>query len=314
MKRVKSITTGRSLLAAVAIVSGLVVGTGQLTAASTQLAVGPAPGGADSMQVGGRGIEATVITADDHPQVFASADKARDGLGFPVGVSKVGRHVHDTDQKVDYDEVSEMSATGQPLALTQFDGAGRLKTAVRFDMIGTGGSRISGDAAAKAADRSLKSSGLAVSGQARTDATGSDGGWDIHWDRVQDGLSVRGDEVRVHVWPDGRIQTIGRTEHELAAAPTTRLSQADARSVATAQLNRWSGSGKTAYAIAGMSTEWVGPNAAFDATKLDDAPAPYRLSWVINVKPTGTAADYVRLITLYVDAGDGSIIGGDVVE
>ena len=85
MNRVKSLTTGRSLLAAVAIVSGLVVGTGQLTAASTQLEVGPASGGVDSMRVVGPGVEATVITADDHPQVFAGADKARDGLGFPVG-------------------------------------------------------------------------------------------------------------------------------------------------------------------------------------------------------------------------------------
>ena len=58
MNRVKSLTTGRSLLAAVAIVSGLVVGTGQLTAASTQLEVGPASGGVDSMRVVGPGVEA----------------------------------------------------------------------------------------------------------------------------------------------------------------------------------------------------------------------------------------------------------------
>jgi hypothetical protein len=50
------------------------------------------------------------------------------------------------------------------------------------------------------------------------------------------------------------------------------------------------------------------------ASKLNTAPAPYRLSWVVNVKPTGEAADYIRLITLYVDAGDGTVIGGDVVE
>jgi hypothetical protein len=60
--------------------------------------------------------------------------------------------------------------------------------------------------------------------------------------------------------------------------------------------------------------EWVGPNAAFDTSKLGQAPEPYRLAWVANVKPSGAAADGITLITLFVDAGDGTIIGGDVVE
>ena len=63
-----------------------------------------------------------------------------------------------------------------------------------------------------------------------------------------------------------------------------------------------------------MDLEWVGPNAAFDPAAVGEAAAPYRLAWVANVKPTGAASDVLRLVTLYVDAGDGSIIGGDVVE
>jgi hypothetical protein len=80
------------------------------------------------------------------------------------------------------------------------------------------------------------------------------------------------------------------------------------------QLDQWSSQGSVRYTVTDMDLEWVGPNAAFDASKLNTAPAPYRLSWVVNVKPTGEAADYIRLITLYVDAGNGTIIGGDVVE
>jgi hypothetical protein len=63
-----------------------------------------------------------------------------------------------------------------------------------------------------------------------------------------------------------------------------------------------------------MDLEWVGPNAAFDPSKLDATPAPYRLAWVANVKPSGPVAQSVRLITLYIDAGDGTVLGGDVVE
>jgi hypothetical protein len=314
MKIRKPNSTTRSLLATAAIVFGLVVGSGRLAAASTQLEVGSDPGGFDSARVIGPVQQATAITADDHPEVFAGADKARDSFGFPVGVKKVGRHVHDGYQKADYDEVSEVTADGQPLALTQFDNSGRLTAAVRFDMGTAFGARVGGDGAVKAAQRGLSASGLVVAGQARTDSNPSDGGWDVHWNRVADGLAVRGDEVRVHLWSDGRIQTVGRAEHTLAAAPAQRLSQSEARKAATRQLDQWSANGGAGYTVTGMDVEWVGPNAAFDASKLNDAAAPYRMSWVVNVKPTGPSAGYVSLITLYVDAETGSVIGGDVVE
>ena len=64
----------------------------------------------------------------------------------------------------------------------------------------------------------------------------------------------------------------------------------------------------------GMDVEWVGPNAMFEPSKVGAAPGPYRLAWVANIKPSGPASEYVRLITLYVDAGNGAVIGGDIVE
>jgi hypothetical protein len=79
-------------------------------------------------------------------------------------------------------------------------------------------------------------------------------------------------------------------------------------------MDTWFGGTDSAYVVDSMDVEWVGPNAAFDATKVGAAPQPYRLAWVANVKPTGSAAGAVQLITLYLDAGDGTVIGGDVVE
>jgi hypothetical protein len=92
------------------------------------------------------------------------------------------------------------------------------------------------------------------------------------------------------------------------------LSQADAKAAVTRQLDAWFAGRDTGYAIQNMDLEWVGPNAAFDPGNIGSTPAPYRLAWVADVTPSGAAAEVVRLITLYVDAGDGSVIGGDVVE
>jgi len=314
MKSRKSISATRSLLAAAAIVLGLAIGSGSLTAASSPLSVGPDLVGVDSARVVGPAQNEEVITADDHPEVFVEADKARDAFGFPVGVKKVGRHVHDGFQNSDYDEVSEVGSKGQPLALTQFDGSGRLTAAVRFDITASPAVPITGDAAMKTAQRGLAASGLTVIGQPRTDPNVVDGGWEVHWDRTAEGLAVRGDETRVHLWADGRIQAVARVEHQLAPTPARRLSQPEARNVVTRQLGQWSGKASVGYTVLRMDLEWVGPNAAFDASKLNDAPAAYRLAWVANVKPSDATAEYIQLITLYVDAGDGTVIGGDVVE
>ena len=314
MQSRNSILSTRSLLAAAAIVVGLAIGSSSLIAAGSQLSVGPEQVEVDSARVVGPLLKETAITADDHPEVFTRAEKARDGFGFPVGAKKVGRHVHDGSQNSDYDQVSEVGSNGQPLAMTQFDGSGRLTAAVRFDTIGSPAVRITGTTATKMAQRGLAASGLTVIGQARTDSNAVDGGWDVQWARAAEGTTVRGDETKVHLWADGRIQTVARVEHQLAPAPTRRLSQPEARIVVDRQLDQWSGNRGVRYTVTDMALEWVGPNAAFDASKLNAAPDPYRLAWVVNVKPSAEAADYIRLITLYVDAGDGTVIGGDVVE
>ena len=84
--------------------------------------------------------------------------------------------------------------------------------------------------------------------------------------------------------------------------------------MASATVDQWFAGRNSGHTIQGMDLEWVEPNGAFDPARITDSAQPYRLAWVANVKPTGAAANYVWLMTLYVDAGDGSIIGGDVVE
>jgi hypothetical protein len=215
---------------------------------------------------------------------------------------------------LDYDEVSEIDSAGRPMAMTQFAPDGHLVDAVRFDAPPIGIGSVSGDAATKAAQGAVAGAGISVVGPARTEANHTMGGWDVHWARAQGGYAVRGDETRVHVWQDGRIQSVAQVEHPLAAVPQRLLAQADARGSVTRQCDLWFAGSGSSYTVKGMDLEWIGPNAAFDAGKLSEAAAPYRLAWVANVNPSGRAAESVQLITLFVDAGSGAVIGGDVVE
>jgi hypothetical protein len=186
--------------------------------------------------------------------------------------------------------------------------------AVRFDMPAGLAAKVSGDQAGTAARKGLVQAGLTPSGQARIVENSAASGWDIHWDRSEAGYQVRGDETVAHIWQDGRVQSVAHVEHDLAPAPASPLGRAKAQDAVTRQLDQWFSGRDSGYAVQGMDLQWVGPNATFDPGRVGAAPAPYRLAWVANVKPSGSAAAVVRLITLYVDAGDGTLIGGDVVE
>jgi hypothetical protein len=303
----------RTMAIAAAVVLGLAVSAGQSTAAGTTA------GAVDAAQVqaarlGQPVTTETVLYADSSPDVFARAGSVRDAFGFPAGVKRTGRHVHDGYQGSDYDEVSEADGAGRSVSMIQLDGSGRVRAAIRFDPDTDGFSRTTSDEAARSADRGLTATGIRPRGQAITEANANSGGWDVHWPRMEGGYAVRSDEIRVHVRHDGRIGSVARVEHELAAAPARRLSQDEAHQVVNRQMDAWFAGRGSGYEVQGMDLQWVEANAAFDPTKISAASGPYRLAWVANVKPSGTAAEYVRLITLYVDAGDGTVIGGDVVE
>ena len=256
----------------------------------------------------------TVLLANDRPELFARSGSVRDAFGFTKGATRNGRHVHDGLQNSDYDEVAEIDSAGHATSLAQFDATGNLLTAVRFDGAPKSAAKLTADAAAKTAQRSLAAAGMSVSGAARTEANDVSGGWDVHWDRTQAGFKVRGDETSVHVWQDGRLQSVAHVKHSLAAAPASPLGQADALAVVTRQCDAWFAANGSGYSVQATELQWVGPNAAFDAQKIGATVEPYRLAWVVNVKPSGVAAESARLVTLFVDAGNGSVIGGDVVE
>ncbi len=255
-----------------------------------------------------------LLDAQSSPTVFAHANSARDALGFPVGAGRSGKHVQDGFQHAEYDEIDELDAAGRPISMTQLDKSGRVISAVRFDAMAHPASRISRDAALETARKGATAAGVTVVGTTFADVDPATDGWTVRWSRAQDGIAVRGDETRVQVRPDGHIQSLARTEHQLAAAPARQIKAEDARRRVADKADGWFTANGSSYTIESMDLEWVGPNGAFDPTKSIDPQPVYSLAWVANVKPSGDASRYMWLVTVYIDAGDGSVIGGDFVE
>jgi hypothetical protein len=58
----------------------------------------------------------------------------------------------------------------------------------------------------------------------------------------------------------------------------------------------------------------VAPNDTW-APERPDAPAEtLRLAWIVRYEASGPLSERMRLLELWVDAGDASVIGGDVAE
>jgi hypothetical protein len=287
------------------------VGTGGLL---TALALVAGPISASTAPQPAMGRTETPIAADDQPTVMARSDAARTALGLPDGVEQTAVHVTDGPNRLQYDEVTSFNGNGEPVALTGVAGSGRLVVAVRFDAPAPVANPIGADAARELAVRGLSAAGIAAAGTPRVEPTVALGGWEFHWPRQVNGVPVRGDEVRVYVREDGQIGSVGQVEHDLAPAPAVKMTMAQARALATKQVQTWTSRSGAGFTITGLTMQWVGPNEAFDPAKIGAAPQPYRLAWVVTIAPKGSAAAYASLVVLYLDAGDGTVIGGDLVE
>jgi hypothetical protein len=245
--------------------------------------------------------------------VLAKADQVRDSLGFPPGKGRGAKHVKDGFSRAEYDEVTDTDAAGDVLSIAQFDERG-LRLAVRLDKPGPFRTAVSRDAAVKAADQASRRLGMTIDSVASVESDSTGGGWVVRWSRTVGGVRVRGDEIRVAVRADGKVGSLARVEHQLAAAPLEPIGSSRAAAIAQVTLESWSAQSESSYAIKGATLEWVEPNGIFDPTLAGAADGPYRQAWVVTVQPSGAAAEHLRLIALYIDAADGTLIGGDTVE
>jgi hypothetical protein len=59
---------------------------------------------------------------------------------------------------------------------------------------------------------------------------------------------------------------------------------------------------------------WIAPNDTFGGPRLDAPADTHRLAWAVRLDAAGPLADRLRSIEIWLDAGDGGLLGGDVVE
>jgi hypothetical protein len=253
------------------------------------------------------------LAGDAEARLLARHGQIRDALGFPAGKNRGAWHVKDGFNHTEFDEVTEMAAGGEMLSVTQFDARG-LRLAVRLDKPAASRAGLKQDKAVKVAEQAVRRAGLPLGPVAVAEADTVSGGLVVRWARTEDGVPVRGDEIRVALRPDGRIASLSRVDHELAASGRKAIGSARAVEIARGILDGWSGQSESDYEIQRATLEWVEPNGIFDPDRVNSVAGPYRQAWVVIAKPTGAAGEQLHLLALFVDAGDGSLIGGDTVQ
>jgi hypothetical protein len=121
--------------------------------------------------------------------------------------------------------------------------------------------------------------------------------------------------VIVRTWADGSLHTAARHERPLAERPGRLLPEEEAQRLARERLTAWLDARSAGeWRIDGASLAWVAPNDTFEGAAPDAPAGILRLAWVVRVTTGGELAAAVRGVELYLDAGDGRLLGGDVLR
>jgi hypothetical protein len=276
---------------------------------------------ADPFRAGEHGLSTAFVDNAAARPVIERATSIAAILGLPSAARRAVTHVIDRFGGQTYDEVIEFDQAGRMTGLQRFDEAGALRAAVRFGWIGAGGPRLQSDDAVRArATELLGGLGVRVAGRARTGPgrvvpAPSAGGWTVDWDRVADGVRVPGDGLRIQVWPDGSFHGLSVSERGLAPRPATLIEQSTAARIASGHLDRWLPPGNRGQAGIGRTElVWAPPTDTFAPDRPDAPGSVLRLAWRVTVTTSGDFADRIRAIEIDIDAGDGSLLGGDILE
>ncbi len=276
------------------------------------LGAGRAPA-ADRFVAGQVGVARAPLASGDADRFTARARADAAALGLPAAVRATAARVTNRFRATSYVEVAGLGARGERVSLSRYGTDGRLVTAIGLGWR-TPARPIPAASATERARAVARSAGMTVDGSpvlART----ADSGFSLEWPRRVDGVQVPGDGVRVVLWADGTLHSVTMQERPLAAAPTARIEQAEAERRARAHLAGWlAPADRPAARITGAVLAWIAPNDMFAAAR-PDAPGPVlRLAWVVSVAADGTLSQRWRALEIHLDAGDGALLGGDILR
>lgn len=264
------------------------------------------------------GSDATRIARLSDALAAATVDRAAAHerlLGLPAATTRTVDRVVDRRGHRTFDEVTDLDGRGRPVAVLRYALDGRLLAATRLGwQQATGRALLTHPDAVRSADRLARSLGIVPAGTPVADGRGANG-WSVRWPRVLDGVPVPGDGLRVQLWPDGSFHGLSSAEHPLADRPATTISAAAAQAKVASLLDGWiPAAHRGEVRIVGSSLAWVAPNDTFEAARADAPAEIRRLAWVVTVRSSGVLAQSLRAIEVSVDAGDGSLLGGDVLR
>jgi len=258
-------------------------------------------------------LPAALAVASSHAAVALAVEADR-RLGLPSPTSRIADRLTDTATGLVLDEVTDLDAGGTPFSISRFDMAGRLVSSVRLGFVASTGQTIPAAAAAEGAAAIVASLGVTTTGSSAVTPRAA-GGWLIRWSRTVAGIPVPGDGVGVQLAADGSFHAIVRTEHQLAAAPAAPIDPARLRLLAGARLDGWLAAGlRREAAISSIALAWVAPNDTFGDAIPGGPRGVLRLAWIVRVTTSGSLAGRFGGLELAFDAGNGTPLGGDLLE
>jgi hypothetical protein len=278
------------------------------------VAVGaPTSQGGDPFVAGGRSTRPVAVTPSQADRALARGRRLAAELGMP-GVARRAQRLDDRFEHRTYDEVTSFDAAGREVAIARFETDGSVAMALVLGWHPGQGAPLDRASVEARALGLVRAAGLDVVGHPSIRASTGAGGWSIDWPRLVDGTPVRGDGVRVALWPDSSFHGLTRIERPLAAAPTRPIDAGAARSVAERFVAGRFDAAASDLRVHAVERAWVAPNDTFAPTALDAPAETLRLAWIVRFEAGGALAGRLRSVETWLDAADGSLLGGDLVE
>jgi len=267
---------------------------------------------ADPFVAGGLSTRAITTRADDARFAQVRGHAVVTALGI-ASVREVSQRLDDRFDHRTYDEVTSFDAAGRPVAITRLGLDGTVAMTTALDWQAPGDRAVDESGATQRAAAAVRRLGLTVQNRPEVHASAGAGGWSVTWPRVEHGLPVRGDGVRVLLFADGTFHGLTRTERPLAPRPDRRISAARARAIAEARLTALGGSSAGDLRVAAVELAWVAPTVGPNGSRLDAPAAVLRLAWGVRFEAMGATSDRLRATERWRDAGDGSFLGVDAI-
>jgi hypothetical protein len=242
----------------------------------------------------------------------ARADKLAAALGL-AGRARPAVRERDVRSEQIVDEVALADAAGKTTARLTFDAAtGRPVMIVRLDRPdGAGAARVDARSAPGAARSYLGATGMAApAGSPRVRWDPGLESWTVGWERTIGGVLAPGDGTFVDVLPGGEFAALSIVETPAASAPAESITPARAREAAMTWAVARGLTSFQGFSVAPPALEWRQANDFVEPAKPDSPEPLLRLVYAVAFSYVPRGEESPRLLVLYVDASNGTLVGG----